>query len=476
MLSLIVIILIILTLLLFAIFASMYTIVPADYVHVVIQKGKMRVLSPHREYNKEGKAAYFHVPRWFFLFGLGMTVHRVPLRMITVDVVNFMAFDIDRARFLCNIISYVAVTDPVKAAQRFGGDVPELERQVGMIVTATTRDACTKKTIREIINNRQDIVETVTPPLREAIGHWGIDLKDIELVDFKDPTKLEYAEGEMVPHVIKDISSIIEEQINSEARQKNAEQRKIARLKEAEADEEARKREIRRDEEVAKREQEKDKAVAEFQKVAVGEQYEVRRVEEVKMAEILKQKAIVVANQDREVEEINKERKRLDGEGDRIYFTERAKGEAAPIREKGLADAEAKMKLQDSLNRFGPEAIRALVAERLVEMQRQIGIETAKALATADLKVFAGGNTAKSGFDLGQMIESLNVASDSSAVAVLNRLARPNDLGFKDIMGVLTGVLEENKDLKSEVAKMKVVADEPAPEPESIKPKERGKQ
>jgi flotillin len=446
------VIIIIAILIFFAILAAMYTIVPADYVDVVIQKGKMRVLSPHKDYNKEGRAAYFKIPPWFFIFGLGMTVHRVPLRMITVDVSNFMAFDIDRARFLCNIIAYVAVTAPVKAAQRFGGDVSELERQVGMIVTATTRDACTKKTIREIINNRQDIIDTINPPLRDAIGHWGIDLKDIELVYFQDPTKAEYGETEP-PHVIRDVSSIIEEQINSEARQKNAEQRKIARVKEAETDEEATKREIRRDEEVAKRQQEKDRAIAEFEKVALAEQFEVRRVDEVKMAEIMKQKALVVANQDREVEEINKERKRLDGEGDKIYLSEKAKGEAAPIREKGLADAEAKMKLQDALNRFGPEAIRALVAERLVEMQRQIGLETAKALTTADLKVFAGGDSARSGFDLGQLIESLDVASESSAVSVLNRLARPNDLGFKDIMGVLTGILEENKDLKDELVK-----------------------
>ena len=462
-------IIVVLFLFLFAIFAAMYTIVPADYVDVVIQKGKMRVLSPHREYNTVGKAAYFKIPSWFFLFGLGMTVHRVPLRMITIDVANFMSFDIDRARFLCNIITYVAVTEPVKAAQRFGGNIGELETQVAQIVTATTRDACTKKTIREIINNREDIIETVTPSLRDAIQHWGIDLKDIELVDFKDPTKAEYGEEEP-PHVIKDISSIIEEQINSEARQKNAEQRKIARLKEAETDEEARKREIRRDEEVAKREQEKDKAVAESQKVAVAEQYEVVRVEEVKMAEIMKQKALVVANQEKEVEEINKEQKRLDGEGDRIYLTEKAKGEASPIRERGLADAEAKMKLQDALNRFGPEAIRALVAEKLVDMQKEIGIETAKALSTADLKVFAGGSSARAGFDLGQMIESMSVASDSSAMSVLNRLARPNDLGFKDIMGVLTGVLDENRELKAKVSKA-VEEEEETPEEK----KERGK-
>ena len=142
---LLVIIVIVLILMLFAILAAMYTIVPADYVDVVIQKGKMRVLSPHKEYNREGKAAYFKIPSWFFLLGLGMTVHRVPLRMITVDVANFMSFDIDRARFLCNIITYVAVTDPVKAAQRFGGNIKDLETQVAQIVTATTSAAATAK-------------------------------------------------------------------------------------------------------------------------------------------------------------------------------------------------------------------------------------------------------------------------------------------------------------------------------------------
>lgn len=40
-------------------------------------------------------------------------------------------------------------------------------------------------------------------------------------------------------------------------------------------------------------------------------------------------------------------------------------------------------------------------------------------------------------------------------MAVLNRLARPNDLGFKDIMEFLTGVIEENKDLKAELLRTK---------------------
>lgn len=432
---------------LFIILAKLYTIVPADHADVVIQRGKMKVFSSHTEYNENGKAAYFKIPAWFFILGLGMTVHRVPLRIMAIGIPNFLAFDKDRARFICNIVAYVVVTKPVEAAKRFGGDIKELQLQVAKIVQATTRDATTKKSIREIINDRESIINQITPQLNDAIRHWGIDLKDIELVEFSDPTPEEYG-GKDPSHVISDISSIVEEQINSEARQKNANQKQEARVKEAIADETAKKREIMRDEEVAKRIQEKDKAVAEREKVAVAEQLEVTKVDQVKNASIQKERALVVANQDKEVEAINMERKYLEGEGDRRMLQEQAKGEAAPIREKGFADADAKMKLQEALNKFGDAAIRALVAEKLVEMQRQVGIETAKALVQADLRVFAGGGNAEAGFDFGKLIESVSVANAGTAMSLMNKIARPNDLGFKDLLGVLVGATEEDPDLK----------------------------
>lgn len=110
---------------------------------------------------------------------------------------------------------------------------------------------------------------------------------------------------------------------------------------------------------------------------------------------------------------------------------EKAKGDASPIREKGFAEAEAKDKLQESLNKFGDKAIRTLVAEDIVEAERQIGIETAKAIASADIKVFAGGGKAgEDGFNLGQLIESAKMGSVSSSDAMLNRIARPNDMGL----------------------------------------------
>ena len=437
-------------------------IVPADEAHVVIQTGKMRLFTSHKDYTdkykgntgvvQEGKAVYYKVPeiipKW------GMEVHEIPLKILPINVSSFKAFDKDRARFLCNIIAYVVINDPIEAARRFGGNLDLLKEDVRNIVQATTRDATTKVPIREIINDREGIVKEIKDPLKEAIQNWGLDLRDIELVEFSDPPD---------SHVINDISSIIEEQINSEARQKNAEQQKLARMKEAESDELARKREIARDELVARREQERDQKVAELEKLAKEKQLDVERVKEVKTQEIEKERAIVEAEerkrtgiikaeQDKEMEKIRREQKRLDGEGERLRREEIAKGEAAPIREmgqaeadviklKGLAEAEAKDKLQAALNKFGDEAIRALVAEKIVDMEKAVGIATADALRDADLRVFAG-NNGNSGFDLGSMVESIKASSDTTANSVLNKIARPNDLGFKDV-GKLVGIGDE---------------------------------
>jgi len=426
---------------------SLYTVVPADYAHVVVQSGKTRVFSSDEKYSKgskyssDGKAAYFRIPS--FIPGFGMNVHEMSLKILPINVPDFKAFDIDRARFLCDIMAYVAVTDPVEAAKRFAGEMKEVEEQVSKVVQATTRDSTTKKTVREIINDREGIIAEIKEPLSKAIANWGLALKDIELVEFKD------ADG---THVIADISSIIEEQINSEARQKNAEQKKLARLKEAIADEIAKKREIERDEEVSKREQQKSKLVAEKEKLALAEQLEVTKVDKVKNQEIEKEKARVLAEQERvvaridaekqkEVEAIIKEKKRLEGEGDRVRREEQAKGEAAPVREVGGAEAdiilkklqaEAKGKddLQKALNQFGDAAIRALVAELIVEKDKEVGIAGAEALKYADLKVFAGGKDSESGFDLGQLVSSMIVSNPDTARAFLQRVGRPNDLGF----------------------------------------------
>ena len=415
-----------------AILALIYTIVPADYADVVVQGKKIRIFSSHKEYNIDGSSAYFNIPSWFFLFNLGMVVHRIPLKILSVGVPNFLTFDKDRARFECTIVAYVSINNPTKAAQRFSGDVDELASQISMVVQGITRDVTTKKTIREIINDRDGILKLIQEPLSTTIKEWGIDLKDLELIDFKDPQKGE-REGEAPSHVISDISSIIEEQINSEARQKNAEQRKTARTIEAINDEAAQQIEIQRDEIVGKREQEKRMKIAEQEKLAKEKELEVIRVQQVKTQEIEKERQIVEAEQKKAVETIIMKQKELEGQGDRLRQEQRARGEAAPIREKGFAEAEAKEKLQAALNKFGDAAIRTLVAEKIVAMQTEVGVATANALKEAEVKLFAGSQSGQQGFDMGQLITAMGVSNVTLAESVLNRLAKPNDLGIGNI-------------------------------------------
>lgn len=437
LLWLILIVVITILIVVLAIFVT-YTMVPANEAHVAIKRGHKRVYSSDKTYSPDGRAAYFHIPSW--VPGYGMLVHRMPLKILPVVVPEFLAFDMYRARFTCEIRAFVMIADPVVAATRFpttsrvGIDLEELGNQISKIVEATMRDSTTKKNIRDIINNREDIINYIRKPLTEVISSWGLTLTDIELIDFKDPTKAELGEKEP-PHVIRDISTMVEVEINSEMRRKNAEQTKIARLTEAETEQIAKNREIEKEEQIAKREQEKNKIVAEQRKIALEKELEVTKTQQVTMQVIEKEKMIVEANQRKEIESINKQQKQLVGEGDRLMKEEQAKGEAAPIREKGYAEADAKGKLQEALNKFGDNAIRAMVAEKVVEMQRAVGIAGAQAFQNSDMRVFVGSD-AGGGFDVGKMIEGVRTSSDSSAKSLLNRLARPGDLGFEQLMGL----------------------------------------
>jgi flotillin len=415
---------------------TIYTMVPANEAHVAIRHGKKRVYSSDPKYSKDSKAAYFHIPRW--VPGLGMLVHRMPLKILSIAVPEFLTFDMYRARFTCEIRAYVMIEDPIVAATRFptegrvGIDLEELGAQISKIVEATMRDSTTKKNIRDIINNREDIISYIRKPLTEVISSWGLTLTDIELIDFKDPTAVP---GEKdPPHVIRDISTMIEVEINSEMRRKNAEQTKTARLTEAETEQIAKNREIEKDEQIAKREQQKNQIVAEQRKFALVKELEVTKTQQVTMQSIEKEKMIVEANQRKEIEAINREQKKLVGEGDRLMKEEQAKGDAAPIRERGFAEAAAKEKLQASLNKFSDAAIRAMVAEQVVAMQQAIGVAGAKAFENSDMRVFVGSDNG-GGFDVGKMIEGIRTSSTGAATATMNQLARPRDLGFEEIVG-----------------------------------------
>lgn len=471
----------IIVLIAFLVAASLRTVVPPDKADVVVQGKKRTVFCTHPEYwvkdkkgNPIGNSTYYKIPAW--MPGWGMRVRRLPLTMLEIKVPNFVAFDEGRARFECDIVAFVAVQNAVIASMRMPLTIDNMSQQVSQILQATTRESTTKRTVRQTINDRASIINMIRPIFTEAVNDWGLALKDIELVEFKDAPN---------SHVITDLSAIKEKEINTEMREKNADQDMKARLKEAQTDESAKTREIERDEIVAKREQDKNKLVFEKEKDAKEQELEVTRVQQVKSQKIEKEQrevlaeqeklvAVIDANKQKEVEAVIKEQKFLEGTGDKLRKEEQAKGEAAPIREMGtaeadvirlkyLAEAKGKDELQKALNKFSDHALEAYVAKEIVEKDRAIGIAGADALKYAQLRVFSGGTGAQKGFDVGQYLDSITTSNPSAGMSFMNRIAQPNDLGWKKFdYGKLIAVIEGNEELKNKIREEMDKAEEEA--------------
>ena len=422
------------------VFIILYRIVPAGEAHYVVSAGKTMVCSPDKTVHEQlpegvkGGRWYLHIPFIRTVRVLDLTIKEL--------VISQETYEKNQARYNVKSSIKYRIKRVMRAADTFISD-EELKEQLKEVVNASVRAVTVKYDVIEARANKKGMGDEIQAEMADDLQKWGLELINFQLIDFQDTED---------SNIISDISKRREVEIQSRTREENAEKIKAARVKEAEAEEIAKTREIEKDEKIAKRDQDKNSQVSEREKIAQEKHFEVVQVQTIKQAEIDKEKAIVKANEDKATEEIHKEQKQLEGEGDKLRDMEKAKGEAAPIREKGFAEAEAKEKLQDALNKFGDKAIRALVAEQIVAMQKDVGIETAKALKEADLRVFAGGDGAKQGFDLGSLITSVGSSNESTAQAVLNKLARPNDLGLSqlDLESVIDSVKEGKKGGSSE--------------------------
>ena len=391
---------------------SWYKVVPPTEAHVVASGNNKWVVSSDDKLSSHNKRAYFSFP----------LIRKIRILDVTVKDLDIIheTYEKNQARYNVRASLKYRIVDPLTASETFTND-EDLNTLLKGVLQSAVRAVTVQFDVTDARANKLEMEKGIKVQIENDLKAWGIILVNFQLIDFQDT---------MDSKIISNISKRREVEIESTTREVNAEKIKQAVMKEAEAKQASATREIERDEAIAKREQDKIKTVAEQQKTAQEKTYEVIRVQTIKQAEIDKDKAVIVANQLKDVEAVNKDKKLLQGQGDRQMQEEQAKGSAAHFKEDGLAQAAAKEALQAALNKFDDKAIRALVAEKIVDMQQAVGVATANALAQADVKAFIGGASGQQGFDLGQVITSLSVANESGAKAVINKIARPNDLGF----------------------------------------------
>lgn len=432
-------------------------IVPTNEVHIV-QRTKDTV-----SYGRDGTDGmgntYYQIPSWVPRFGV--VVSKLPTTVIDIDIPNYPAYDKDRLPFVVDIKAFFRISDFNKAATRVF-TINELKEQLTSIVKGAARSILAKENLELIMSERNKYGDMFTELVSAQLKEWGVTVvKNIELMDIRD---------DQGSQVISNIMAKKESAIEMEKRVEVAKNLKTAKeaeilakqeieLKQQDADRQVGLRQAEVKQEVGIANEKQKQQVQEQAKLTAEKEMAVKQVQEVQSAEIEKQAAEVKANQDKEVTKVNAEAQVIQAEANQKVIVVNAKAEkeqvelkasatktqvelkaeadltaatneAKGIEAKGKATATSrdlleKAQVAGQIELFSKvnkdkEYQQFLVRQRQVEAMEKIGVEQAKNLSGADIKIFANAGSVadgvtqagkvlspKTGLDLGSMLESL---------------------------------------------------------------------
>jgi len=413
----------------------------------------------------EGGNVYYRWPSW--IPRIGITVIELPVSNFDLSLDGYEAYDADRVPFMVDVTAFFRISNTAIAAQRVAS-ISELEVQLTQIVQGAVRKVLAGDKIDSIMLERSKFGEAFTTEVVEQLKQWGVEpVKSMELMDIRDGSGSK---------VISNIMAKKTSQIEMESRRDVAENMRLAEVAEINAKREIDIQRQQAEQAVGERTAEKEKMVGIADQLARQEvlsqeketrerDMAVRRVEEVRQAEIQRDKQVVAADQEKQTTVIvaeghlESERKRAQG----IQVV----GEANATAEKAmqLAPVEAQIVLakeiggnagyQDYLKVI--EAIRAYVV---------VGGEQAKALQGADVKVIA--NTGQTGDGMQQVMDLFTSKGGTHLASAVEAFAQ-TPLGRSIVSKVL-----EPKESSTETASGNPVTSAVAPEVASGMPFSNG--
>jgi flotillin len=343
--------------------------------------------------------SYYVWPSWWPVIGVQSVV--LPLSVFDQDLTGYEAYDIGKVPFVVDIVAFFRISNAAVAAKRIQS-LPELRGQLTSILQGAVRTILAKHDIEEIMMERSTFGKMFTSETAEQLQSWGvINVKDIELMDIRD------GQGSKT---VSNIMAKKESLIDMQSRKEVAVNQKEAKLAEIDAQREADVRAQEALQFVGERTAEKDKkvgiadqqamqAIQSEAKLTTERDMAVKQVEEVRTAEIAKDVRIVKAEEQKQVDITESEGQKaqtvLIAEGD--LTQQQLNGEG--ILAVGTADAESKRLGEMAL--VSPQIELAqeigdnkgyqtyLVQIRGVEKDEVVGVEQAKALQAAGIKVIA---------------------------------------------------------------------------------------
>lgn len=383
---------------------------------------------------------YYEWPSWIPVIGITKTM--LPTSVFDIRLQAYEAYDKGRVPFEVDIIAFFRISDSNLAAQRVS-NFSELRTQLTSIVQGVIRTVLASHDIDEIMVERSKFGEHFTKEIETQLTNWGVvAVKNLELMDIRDS-----AQNKVVHNIMEKKKSLIEMQSRSEVAN-NMKQANIAEIdakrdtlsQEQLALEQVGIRTAEKEQRIGIATQKSKQAIAEETKATKEREMEVVRVAEVKQAQITQQVQVVIAQQQKEVSIVKSEGEKqstvLVAEGQ----LESKKRESEGVSIMGLARAEAEKAMQLApvqaqitlAKEIGANEgyQNYLVTIRQVEANQIVGVEQAKALEAAQIKIIANTGepvaglknvmdlfTPKGGTSVGGMLEAF-AQTDTGAALV----------------------------------------------------------
>ncbi len=425
-------------------------VVSTNTVHIV-QSGKETV--PYGANLPNGNV-YYEIPSW--VPKLGVSVIRLPVSNFDVSLESYEAYDEDRVPFLVDVCAFFRIKDASVAAKRIT-DFKELHKQLEIIVQGAVRRVLAASKIDSIMTQRSTFGEEFSEEVRSQLVEWGVEsIKNMELMDIRDSQGSKVISNIMAKKTseIERNSRVTVAENNRQAEVAEVENKRIAKISAVEAEREIALSQELAEQQVGERAAEKEQAVGvaqeqSRQQVLIQQaqtkekDLEVRRVEEVRVAEITRDTALVQAEMQQKVAVVNKETALIAAEQEKETTVLVAEGrleserrEAEAIQVKGVAQAEAEKALQ-----LAPVSAQIALSQEIgsnepyqkylamIEAMKAyiaVGVEQAQALKTADVKVIANGGSTSEG--LRGVSELFSSKGGTSLAAALEGFAQ-SDLG-----------------------------------------------
>ncbi len=352
---------------------------------------------------------YYEWPSFLPLIGITKIV--MPVSNFDINLKDYVAYDEGRLPFEVDVTAFFRIADANSAAQRISS-FEELKSQLQTIVEGAARKVLASNTIDEIMKGRSQFGDQFTEEVKGQLTNWGVEtVKNIELMDIRD------GQGS---NVIKNIMDKKKSEIEKDSRIEVAKNSQAAQIAEIEAKrqtdlsaEEAKQqvglRQVEVERQLSMENEKATQQVKEQAKVTREKEMAVLQVEKTRTAEIAKQVALVQAEQSKETSIISakaaQEVVTLKASGD--LQAKKMESEGIAAEGKAKADAQEAMLLapvnaQTTLAKeIGSNAAyqKYLISVEQIKANQAVGIEQAKALTAAEVKIIANSGNATSGIN-----------------------------------------------------------------------------